>query len=194
MSRPWASRAAGSPGRGYSRQATPRRQGRGTRRARSRRLRQGGRRRRFLPSRAAGEEADRGRQHRQEQDRRQSVPPTTTMASGRWTWLPMRSRSAAGSRPTQAAMQVISTGRICGRQVSRSARARGHAHSTQAVVAADSTMMPFMAAMPNRATKPMAAEMLNVMPADERAPATPPVSAIGIALPAQQRVAQACRS
>jgi hypothetical protein len=44
-------------------------------------------------------------------------------------------------------------------------------------------MMPFMAAMPNRATKPMAAEMLNGMSARNR-PKMPPVSAIGMALPA----------
>ena len=43
--------------------------------------------------------------------------------------------------------------------------------------------MPFMAAMPNRATKPMAAEMLNGMSARNR-PKMPPVSAIGMALPA----------
>ena len=42
-----------------------------------------------------------------------SVPPTTTTASGRWTWLPIAVEKAAGSRPTQAAAQVISTGRIC---------------------------------------------------------------------------------
>ena len=41
------------------------------------------------------------------------MPPTTTMASGRWTWLPIAVEKAAGSRPTQAATQVISTGRIC---------------------------------------------------------------------------------
>ena len=34
------------------------------------------------------------------------VPPTTTMASGRWTWLPIALENAAGSRPTQAAAQV----------------------------------------------------------------------------------------
>ena len=44
-------------------------------------------------------------------------------------------------------------------------------------------MMPFMAAMPNRATKPMAAEMLNDMSASQR-PRMPPISAIGMALPA----------
>src|SRR5262249_57573091 len=42
-----------------------------------------------------------------------SVPPTTTTASGRCTWLPMAVEKAAGSRPTQAAVPVISTGRIC---------------------------------------------------------------------------------
>ena len=47
-----------------------------------------------------------------------SVPPTTTMASGRCTWLPIAVEKAAGSKPTQAAAQVISTGRICTVQVS----------------------------------------------------------------------------
>ena len=44
-------------------------------------------------------------------------------------------------------------------------------------------MMPFMAAMPNRATKPMAAEMLNGMPASH-SDRMPPINASGIALPA----------
>ena len=39
-----------------------------------------------------------------------NMPPTTTMASGRWTWLPMAVEKAAGSKPTQAATQVMSTG------------------------------------------------------------------------------------
>ena len=41
--------------------------------------------------------------------------------------------------------------------------------------------MPFIAAMPNRATKPMAAEMLNGMSARNR-PSMPPTSASGMAL------------
>ena len=44
-------------------------------------------------------------------------------------------------------------------------------------------MMPFMAAMPNRATKPIAAEMLKGMPR-MNSDSTPPVNAIGMALPA----------
>ena len=46
------------------------------------------------------------------------MPPTTTTASGRCTWLPIAVEKAAGNRPTQAAAQVISTGRICTAQVS----------------------------------------------------------------------------
>ena len=46
-------------------------------------------------------------------------------------------------------------------------------------------MMPFIAAMPNRATKPIAAEMLNDMSHRAR-PRMPPISAIGIALPASK--------
>ncbi len=44
-------------------------------------------------------------------------------------------------------------------------------------------MMPFMAAMPNRATKPIAAEMLNDMSQSHR-PMMPPTNAMGMALPA----------
>ena len=43
-------------------------------------------------------------------------------------------------------------------------------------------MMPFIAAIPNSATKPIAAEMLNGMSARNSA-STPPVKAIGMALP-----------
>ena len=39
------------------------------------------------------------------------MPPTTTRASGRWTCAPIAVDRAAGSNPTQAAMQVIMTGR-----------------------------------------------------------------------------------
>ena len=45
-------------------------------------------------------------------------------------------------------------------------------------------MMPFIAAMPNRATKPIAAEMLKGMPSDEQRRARRRSSAIGMALPA----------
>ena len=40
------------------------------------------------------------------------MPPTTTTASGFCTCEPMPDDSAAGSRPTPAITQVISTGRI----------------------------------------------------------------------------------
>src|SRR5271157_4517042 len=39
------------------------------------------------------------------------MPPTTTRASGFWTYEPMPVEMAAGNRPTQAATQVIMTGR-----------------------------------------------------------------------------------
>ena len=39
-------------------------------------------------------------------------PPTTTVASGRCTWLPMPLDTAAGRRPMQAESAVISIGRI----------------------------------------------------------------------------------
>src|SRR5690349_1293648 len=111
-----------------------------------------------------------------------SMPPTTTIASGRCTWLPIAVEKAAGSRPTQAATQVIRTGRICCRQVARSAGSRSRPASMKRLKA-PTTMMPFIAAMPNRATKPIAAEMLNGMSASVRL-MMPPISAIGIALPA----------
>jgi hypothetical protein len=40
-------------------------------------------------------------------------PPTTTVASGRCTWLPMAAEIAAGNKPMQADIAVISIGRIC---------------------------------------------------------------------------------
>jgi hypothetical protein len=40
-----------------------------------------------------------------------SMPPTTTVASGRCTWLPMPAETAAGRRPMQADHAVISIGR-----------------------------------------------------------------------------------
>ena len=43
--------------------------------------------------------------------------------------------------------------------------------------------MPFIAAMPNSATNPMAAEMLNGMSVTQR-PRMPPIRAIGMALAA----------
>src|SRR6185436_17897017 len=111
-----------------------------------------------------------------------NMPPTTTIASGRCTWLPIAVENAAGSRPTQAATQVIRTGRICWAQVARSACSRARPASTSRLKA-PTTMMPFMAAMPNSATKPIAAEMLNDMSARVR-PSRPPISAIGMALAA----------
>ncbi len=110
------------------------------------------------------------------------MPPTTTMASGRWTWLPIAVEKAAGRRPAQAATQVISTGRICSSQVRASASVRPTPSSTRRLKQL-TTMMPFMAAMPNRATKPIAAEMLNGMSASHSA-RMPPTSASGMALPA----------
>ena len=41
-----------------------------------------------------------------------SMPPTTTVASGRCTWLPMPVETAAGNSPMHAHSAVISIGRI----------------------------------------------------------------------------------
>ena len=41
-----------------------------------------------------------------------NMPPTTTVASGRCTWLPMPVDIAAGNKPMQADNAVISIGRI----------------------------------------------------------------------------------
>ena len=60
-----------------------------------------------------------------------SMPPTTTMASGFCTWLPMPVETAAGSRPIAAMMQVMKTGRICVSQVSMMARVRSIPFSTR---------------------------------------------------------------
>src|SRR5476649_248283 len=71
-----------------------------------------------------------------------SMPPTTTMASGRCTWLPIAVEKAAGNRPTQAAMQVISTGRICSSQVFDRATSRSRPSSISRLKQ-PTTMMPF---------------------------------------------------
>jgi len=41
-----------------------------------------------------------------------NMPPTTTVARGRCTWLPMPVETAAGNKPMQADNAVISIGRI----------------------------------------------------------------------------------
>ena len=41
-----------------------------------------------------------------------SMPPTTTVASGRCTWLPIPVEIAAGSKPMHADNAVISIGRM----------------------------------------------------------------------------------
>src|SRR5581483_6402269 len=111
-----------------------------------------------------------------------SMPPTITIASGRCTWLPIAVENAAGNSPTQAATQVIRTGRICRSQVRRSASSRFMPPAIRRLKQPTS-MMPFMAAIPNKAMKPMAAEMLNGMPARVRL-RMPPIRASGMALPA----------
>ncbi len=50
-----------------------------------------------------------------------AMPPTTTTASGFCTCDPMPEDSAAGSSPTPAMTQVISTGRICSSPVRNTA-------------------------------------------------------------------------
>ena len=50
--------------------------------------------------------------HDDEQNDRANIPPTTPVASGRCTWLPMPVDTAAGSNPMQADKAVISIGRI----------------------------------------------------------------------------------
>ena len=58
-----------------------------------------------------------------------SMPPTTTNASGRCTCEPMPVEKAAGSKPTQATMQVITTGLNWVRQVCSMALARSRPDS-----------------------------------------------------------------
>ena len=41
-----------------------------------------------------------------------SMPPTTTVASGRCTWLPIPVENAAGTKPIQADNAVMSMGRM----------------------------------------------------------------------------------
>jgi hypothetical protein len=105
---------------------------------------------------------------------------TTTRARGFCTCDPIPVENAAGSRPTQAAMQVITTGRICVSHVCTIASALLKPASSKRLKN-ESTMMPSMAAMPNSATKPMAAETENGVPVSARAN-IPPINAIGITL------------
>ena len=108
-----------------------------------------------------------------------SMPPTTTMASGRCTCDPMAVEKAAGNRPAQAATQVISTGPHL--QLTGLAQGGGAVHASfDQPVEQLTSMMPFMAAMPNSATKPMAAEMLNDM-LQSHSPIMPPTKASGMA-------------
>ena len=95
------------------------------------------------------------------------MPPTTTIASGFCTCEPMPEDIAAGSRPTPAMTQVISTGRICSSPVRRIAAVR----STPASISwlnCDRMMMPSITEMPNSAMNPIAAETLNGMPHHEQ--------------------------
>ena len=136
----------------------------------------------------AREQADGGGQHVRNSKGASSVPPTTTMASGRWTWLPIAVEKAAGNRPTQAAAQVISTGRIRTVQVSIRA-SRAAAGIDQAVGAAQDhdAVHGGDAEQGDEADGGRDAERL---PARNSA-STPPMSAMAMALPASMCRARA---
>jgi len=106
------------------------------------------------------------------------MPPTTTKASGFCTWLPMPVETAAGSNPIAAARQVITTGRRLFSDVTRRASSRD-CPSFTAWLKVVTTRMPSITAMPNRATKPIAAEMEKAVPVKANA-STPPMTASGM--------------
>ncbi len=112
------------------------------------------------------------------------MPPTTTRAKGRCTWEPMPFDTAAGNRPTQAAKQVMATGRSWVEQAWRMASVRGTPSITERLNE-DSTMMPFITEMPNRPMKPIAAETLIGVPVSDRAK-MPPTMAMGMTLSASR--------
>ena len=66
----------------------------------------------FRMASAAGEQRLQRRHDDQEHDGPISMPPTTTMASGRCTWLPMAVENAAGNSPMAAENAVIKTARM----------------------------------------------------------------------------------
>ncbi len=88
--------------------------------------------------------------------------------------------SAAGSSPIAAARQVITTGRRLLRTVTAIAVV-AVAPSSIVWLKVETIRMPSITAMPNSATKPIAAEMLNAVPVSASA-STPPTIAIGITL------------
>src|SRR5882672_3842181 len=82
------------------------------------------------------------------------MPVTTTTASGFCTCEPMPSDSAAGSRPTPATTQVISTGRSCNSPVRITALMRSMP-SSMSWLNCERMIMPSITAMPNSAMKPI---------------------------------------
>ena len=117
---------------------------------------------------SAREQADRSRQHGEEQQRREQHAADHDdrqrllhLAADRGRERGRQQADAGGDAGHQHRPHLQRAGRAQ-RRLALEARHRSGGCSSS------STMMPSIAAMPNRATKPIAAEMLNGMPASEQ--------------------------
>ena len=108
-------------------------------------------------------------------------PPMTTVASGRCTSAPSPVDSAIGTKPMDATMAVMATGRSRCDVPSRTMRITLVRPCVFSPLNADNNTMPLSTATPNRAMKPTPAEMEKGMPRMRRA-AMPPIEARGMAL------------
>ena len=105
-------------------------------------------------------------------------PPITTVAKGRCTSAPMLVATAIGTKPNPATIAVISTGRsrVFAPSTTASSSERSSCRSR---VMVETSTTPFSTAIPDRAIKPTAAEMLKGSPQRAKAK-TPPVIASGV--------------
>ena len=93
-----------------------------------------------------------------------NMPPTTTVASGRCTWLPIPVEIADGNRPMQADSAIIKIGRICCSTALNIASIFGMPVAATRLYPLIISM-PLITDTPNREIKPMAAEILKSKPA-----------------------------
>ena len=108
-----------------------------------------------------------------------TIPPITTVASGRWISAPALVAIAIGRNPRLATSAVMSTGRMRTSAVNKLA-SRGDMPSCRACSAPLTHTRPLSTATPNRATKPTPAAIENGIPRSASA-ATPPEAATGTA-------------
>mgnify|MGYP006894100693 CR=1 FL=1 len=109
-----------------------------------------------------------------------TIPPITTVASGRCTSAPAPTLIAIGTKPRLATRAVIRTGRSRVRAPSRIASPTGLPSWISDLMKVTITT-PFSTATPDRAMKPTPAEIDSGMPRAASA-STPPVSASGTPL------------